>query len=116
MLITLDEFNAFTGNYEASEEQKSMKKIFIETAQNLVADFLRFDPEAFDWTEVTPDGLCPAAIKNAVMEIANLRLAETGGNIGITGKSMPDNSTTFINYSSFKKFLTPIQNWRVIEF
>jgi len=116
MLITLEEFDAYSGNCEASDEQKALKASYIESAQNIVSDFLRFDPESFDWTEVTADGVCPAIIKNTVLKIATLHLMEAGENIGITGKSMPDNSRTFINYTSYMKYLRPIQNWRVPEF
>ena len=116
MLLTLDEFNAYSGNYEASEEIKAEKNMVLATAQNMVSDFLRFDPETLDWTRITTDGLCPQAIKLTVLRIATLLLMEAGENIGVTSKSMPDNSRTFVNYTSFMKYLRPIQNWRTPEF
>ena len=116
MLISLDEFNAYSGNYEASDEIKNQKNMVLASAQNIVSDFLRFDPETLDWTELTPDGNCPQSIKLTILRVATLLLMEAGENIGITGKSMPDNSRTFINYTSYMKYLRPIQNWRTPEF
>ena len=116
MLLTLEEFNAYSGNYEASDEIKDQKTMVLESAQNMVSDFLRFDPETFDWTELTTEGTCPQIIKLTVLRIATLLLMEAGENIGVTSKSMPDNSRTFINYTSYMKYLRPIQNWRSVEF
>ena len=58
----------------------------------------------------------PELILLSVMRIAALMLAEEGGNIGITGKSMGDNSRTFINYQNYDKYLRPLDAYRVVRF
>lgn len=117
MLITVEQFNAYTGNMEADEASVAQKQEYIKSAQNIVADFLRYDPEAKIWTDGGQPGQnCPALILLTIKRIATLLLMEAGENIGITGKSMPDNSRTFINYTSYMKYLRPIQNWREVSF
>lgn len=116
MLVTLAEFNTYTGNCETSTEVDAMKTEILESAQNIVSDFLRFDPENYDW--MAEEGLqaCPKIIKLSVKRIATLLLMEAGENIGVTSKSMPDNSRTFINYTNYFKYLRPIQNYRLEKF
>jgi len=115
MLVTLAEFNAYTGNYETSVSVDAQKTQMLKSAQNVVEDFLRYDPENYDWTA---EGLteCPDLIKLTIQRIATLLLMEAGENIGVTSKSMPDNSRTFINYTSYFKYLRPIQNYRKAVF
>lgn len=116
-MLTLAEFNAYTGNYEATEEAQKQKNEYLASAQTIVSDFLRFDPEETVWTEGKDPGVdCPPAILLTIKRIATLLLMEAGENIGITGKSMPDNSRTFINYTSYMKYLRPIQNFRTVAF
>ena len=117
MLVTLSEFNHYTGNCEASDAAIAQKTEYLMSAQNIVADFLRFDPEQQVWTEGKNPGVdCPDLIKLTIKRIATLLLMEAGENIGITGKSMPDNSRTFINYTGYMKYLRPVQNYRIVEF
>ena len=47
----------------------------------------------------------PSVIKMVILQIATLMLEESGGNIGITGKSFDDNSRNFINYTNFDKWV-----------
>jgi hypothetical protein len=58
----------------------------------------------------------PAVITLSILRIATLMLSETGGNIGLTGKSFADNSRTFINYSNYRKYLQPLDALRIIRF
>ena len=120
MLVTVERFNAYTGNYEADDQAVALKETYLKSAQTIVSDFLRYDPEQKVWTEGgAPGAGCPELILLAVMKIAALNLMEAGENIGITGKSMPDNSRTFINYSgkgSYITWLRPIQNFREVAF
>lgn len=115
MLVALADFNTYTGNCETSTAVDGLKREILVSAQNIVADFLRYDPESYDWTA---EGLtsCPDIILLTIKRIATLLLMEAGENIGVTSKSMPDNSRTFINYTSYFKYLRPIQNWRKVEF
>ena len=117
MLVSLADFNTYTGNCETSTEVDALKTEILMSAQNIVADFLRFDPENYDWTaEGLPGFNCPDIILLTIKRIATLLLMEAGENIGVTSKSMPDNSRTFINYTSYFKYLRPIQNYRVEKF
>lgn len=117
MLVSLESFNNYTGNYEDDSAAKTQKSEYLTSAQNIVADFLRYDPETVVWTEGKNPGVdCPAAILLTIKRIATLLLMEAGENIGVTGKSMPDNSRTFINYTNYFKYLRPIQNYRTVEF
>ena len=116
MLVTLDRFNAYTGNYESDETINALKTEYIKSAQNIVSDFLRFDPEDHTWSENAESNVCPDIIVLTITRIATLLLMEAGENIGVTGKSMPDNSRTFINYTSYMKYLRPIQNYREAVF
>ena len=119
MLVTVAEFNTYTGNMEADTDIVALKTQILMSAQNIVADFLRFDPENHVWDEDPTKNICPDLIKLTVLKIATLQLMETGENIGVTSKSMPDNSRTFINLSdkgSYKTWLRPIQNYREVMF
>ena len=57
----------------------------------------------------------PETVKMTILQIASLMLAESGGNIGITGKSMPENSRTFINYTNYDKWLNKLNEFMVIR-
>ena len=64
------------------------------------------------WDEDT----MPSTIRLAVLRIATLMLQETGGNIGLTGKSFADNSRTFVSYSNYRKYLEPLAPLRIRRF
>lgn len=116
MLVAVADFNAYTGNMEADTDMVALKTQILMSAQNIVADFLRFDPENHAWNDDPTLNVCPDIIKLTIKRIATLLLMEAGENIGVTSKSMPDNSRTFINYTNYLKYLTPIQNYREVAF
>ncbi len=58
----------------------------------------------------------PSVVTISILRIATLMLSETGGNIGLTGKSFADNSRTFVNYSNYRKYLQPLDSLRIIRF
>lgn len=58
----------------------------------------------------------PETVKMTILQIASLMLAESGGNIGITGKSMPENSRTFINYTNYNKWLEKLDEYKIMRF
>lgn len=91
MLVTIAQFDNYTGNFEDSTETVALKTTFLSSAQELVTEYLRFNPET-KWTAVT----MPSIVKVTVLRIATLMLMEGGENIGVTGKSFSDNSRTFI--------------------
>jgi len=43
-------------------------------------------------------------------------LMEGGENIGVTGKSFADNSRSFISYTNYMKYLSPLQTFRQVVF
>lgn len=116
MIVTVDQFNAYSGNYEDKESAVEVKRLFLESAEEIVEGYLGYDPE----TQPQPDLWCseglPASIKLSILRIATLMLQETGGNIGLTGKSFGDNSRTFINYSNYRKYLQPLDPIRLARF
>lgn len=57
----------------------------------------------------------PAIIKETILRIATLMLIEAGENIGITSKSFGDNSRTFLNYTSYEKYLRPLAPLRIVR-
>jgi hypothetical protein len=58
----------------------------------------------------------PPVVTLSILRIATLMLSETGGNIGLTGKSFADNSRTFVNYSNYRKYLQPLDSLRILGF
>ncbi len=57
----------------------------------------------------------PSLIKLAMLQIATLKLLETGKKIGVTGVTNPDGvGNTFINYTNYDKYLKPLSKYRNI--
>lgn len=54
----------------------------------------------------------PSIIKMTIFRIASLLLSEAGGNIAVTSKSFSDNSRSFVNYTNWDKFLSPLSRLR----
>jgi len=116
MIVSIDQFNAYSGNYEDKESAVEVKKLFLESAEEIVEGYLGYDPEAHPQSELWGTDVLPASIKLSILRIATLMLQETGGNIGLTGKSFGDNSRTFINYSNYRKYLQPLDPIRLARF
>ena len=111
MLVTIPEFNEYTGNFEDSQQATELKNLFLQSAQELVGEYLRFDPET-KWEPLE----IPSAVRLTVLRIATLMLMEGGENIGVSGKSFADNSRTFISYTNYSKYLNPLQTFREVAF
>ena len=111
MLVTISEFNEYTGNFEDSQQATELKNLFLQSAQELVGEYLRFDPE----TKWEPQEI-PSSVRLTVLRIATLMLMEGGENIGVSGKSFADNSRTFISYTNYAKYLNPLQTFREVVF
>ena len=111
MLVTIREFNEYTGNFEDSDSVVAMKTLFLQSAQEVVSEYLRFDPEQ-RW----PPEQVPSVVRLTVIRIAALMLEESGGNIGISGKSFADSSRTFISYANYNKYLSPVSTYREARF
>jgi hypothetical protein len=57
----------------------------------------------------------PLIIKNTGLRIAALLLSEADSNIGVTSKSFGESgSRTFVNYTNFDKYLSPLSRYRLI--
>lgn len=54
----------------------------------------------------------PIIVKQTIFRIATLLKTEANGNIGITSKSYGDNSRSFLNFTSFEKYLSPLSRMR----
>lgn len=110
MIVTVSQFNEYTGNFEDSESTLALKNTILSASQELVSEYLRFDPEE-RWGQSVPD-----LVRLTVMRIATLMLMEAGENIGVTGKSFADNSRSFISYTNYSKYLNPLQTLREVVF
>ena len=110
MIVTLGQFDEYTGNYEDTQTMVALKNTILSAAQELVGEYLRFDPEAKWGVDV------PELVRLTVLRIATLMLMEAGENIGVTGKSFADNSRSFISYTNYAKYLYPLQTFREVEF
>lgn len=180
MIVSIEEFNEYTNNFEDSEAAVQLKTFYISAAEQIVSEYLGYSPIQRPYTGVfsgigdyklylharpikivsdlrvdgwtvplneilphddyifeknmtniftegvnnircsyiagfTPEEM-PNIIKVTVLRIASLMLQEQGGNIGLTGKSMGDNSRTFINYNDYSKYLKPLQGLRIIKY
>lgn len=172
-IITVTEFQTYTNYYE--ENMESMLQTYIDSAENIVENYLGYDPTENDYEEIiTSIGsdklytriphisefsyvidkdtdemltdcisnenyiydrngeevfkegrkykVCyvggwsskemPADIRMAVLRIASVQLAESDGNIGLSSKSFADMSRSFMNYTSYDKFLKPLLPYR----
>jgi hypothetical protein len=57
----------------------------------------------------------PPIFKQTALRIAALLLTEADQNIGVTGKSFGDSgSRTFINYTNFDKYLSPLSKYKLV--
>ena len=110
MIVTVSQFNEYTGNFEDSQAVVGLKNTILSAAQELVSEYLRFDPEK-KWGESVPD-----LVRLTVLRIGTLMLMEAGENIGVTGKSFADNSRSFISYTNYSKYLNPLQTFREVAF
>lgn len=111
MLVTIETFNNYSGNYEESETIQGLKTEILQSAQEVVTEYLRFDPEE-QWEE----NEVPSIVRLTILRIATLMLMEAGENIGVSGKSFADNSRTFISYTNYLKYLSPLQTYRKVAF
>ena len=110
MIVTVSQFNEYTGNFEDTESAVSLKNTILSAAQELVSEYLRFDPEQ-KWVPSVP-----YLVRLTVLRIGTLMLMEAGENIGVTGKSFADNSRSFISYTNYSKYLSPLQTFREVAF
>ena len=110
MIVTVSQFNEYTGNFEDTESAVGLKNTILSAAPELVSEYLRFDPEQ-KWGQSVPD-----LVRLTVLRIGTLMLMEAGENIGVTGKSFADNSRSFISYTNYSKYLSPLQTFREVAF
>lgn len=176
MIVSVDQFNTYSGNYEDTAEVIAMKENMLGSAQEVVENHLGYKVEsetrtdyvqgignnhlylfAQPITEVdsvsfngatllsTAYNICgnylrlkngvwpndteievtytagwtsetvPDTIKLTILNIATLMLQEADGNIGITGKSMAEDSRTYINYTSFDRWLKKLDPFCIVR-
>ena len=57
MILTITEFNTYSGNYEASEAVVALKTSMLKSAQEIVSNHIGFDPESAQRTDwISPIG------------------------------------------------------------
>lgn len=106
MIVSIEDFNVYTGNMEDDERSVELKTIFLTSSEELVSEYLRFNPTEKWGAEI------PGIVKVTILRIATLMLMEAGENIGVSSKSFADNSRTFISYTNYMKYLNPLQTFR----
>jgi len=111
MLVSIDEFDNYSGNMEDDEKTLSLKTEILMASQELVSEYLRFDAEQY-WENAA----VPSIVRLTILRIATLMLMEAGENIGVSGKSFADNSRTFKSYTNYNKYLNPLQTYRKVAF
>ena len=111
MIVSLAEFNNYSGNFEDDEQTTALKTNILKATQELVGEYLRFNPEE-KWESQS----IPSIVKLTILRISTLMLMEAGENIGVSGKSFADNSRTFISYTNYSKYLSPLQTFREVLF
>lgn len=58
----------------------------------------------------------PPLIKQTILRIATLMLTEANENIGVTSITAPDGmGRTFLNYTSYSKYLEPLKDYKVFR-
>lgn len=58
----------------------------------------------------------PESIRHAAVRIAGLMQSEGKNNIGLTGKSIPnEGSRTFYNFTNYNKYLLPISSYKLVR-
>jgi len=117
MIVLLSEFQKYSNVFNENEE---LQKSFIYSANNIVSDYLGYDPEfklLNPKTGLIEDiSVVLEIIKLTVMRIAAILQTESDSNIGITSKSFGDSgSRTFINTTNFDKYLIQLSQYRVIR-
>lgn len=176
MIVTVTQFNVYSGNYEDATDVVSMKENMLKAAQEVVENYLGYSVESATRTDyvqgigynnlylfaqpitavtsVSIDGSqiasteydvlgnhlrmkqgvwpnnteitvtytagwsalnVPDTVKLTILNIATLMLEESNGNIGITGKSMSEDSRTFINYTNYDKWLKKLDALRIVR-
>ena len=176
MIVSVKQFDTYSGNYETSADVLQMKESMLSAATEIVANYLGYSPESEERTdyvqgigtnhlylfaqpissvsEISFNGMSllppayticgnylrlnqgvwpnateimvsytagwtadnvPETVSMAIIQIATLMLEESGGNIGITGKSIADDSKTFINYTSYEKWLKKLDPLRIVR-
>ena len=176
MIVSVTQFDTYSGNYETATEVVALKTSMLKAAQEIVANYLGYSPESetrTDYVEgigynhlylfaqpitavtsveydgmtllssaydicgnylrlkqgVWPNGIdvkvvytagwsaqtVPDVVSMTILQIATLMLEESGGNIGITGKSIAEDSKTFINYTNYDKWLKKLDPLRIVR-
>lgn len=120
MIVTIEQFQKYSNVYIENTE---LQEYYLLSAQNIINDYVGYEiennllnPKTGELEEITDINEIPEIIKITLMRIAAILQTESDGNVGITSKSFADSgSRTFMNYTNFDKFLTPISNYRIIR-
>ena len=54
----------------------------------------------------------PEVFTNTILRIASLMFAETNGAIGLTGRTSPDGSKSYISYTNYNKYLSNLDSYK----
>ena len=123
MIASLELFQRYSNVFIDNEDSLAveLQRSYIDFAEEEVENFLGYDPG--EGQVINPKTLklenvseVPRVIVLTVLRIAALLQAESDGSIGVTSKSWGDGGArTFVNYTNFQKFLTPIARYKLIR-
>ena len=174
MMVNKETLDLFLDS-STDSKYDSLKVLFIESAEQVVKDYLGYDPQLTDYTglyladgssnkiqlkakpvltlkKITINGteqdlsnffcedevlikkvgcfgdrdlvyveyaagfeIIPGAIKDTILKIAALKMAEIG-NVGVQSKSYDNGgSRSYLNYTNFDKYLNSLSNLRIIR-
>ena len=99
MISDIELFKKYTNIFD----NEDLIELYLSSAENIVEQYL--NRVLSEWDEI------PGLVKLTIFRIAALITAESGGNIGITSKSMTDGSRTFIKTTDYSPYLQQIARW-----
>ena len=78
MIVSLESFNAYSGNWEDSYRAKECKTMFLEAAEGVVKDYLGYDPTLHEET-LELDGDLKKGIWLPARNIVEIKSVEVNG-------------------------------------
>lgn len=78
MIVSLESFNAYSGNWEDSDRAKECKTMFLEAAEAVVKDYLGYDPTLHEET-LELDGDLKKGIWLPARNILEIKSAQVNG-------------------------------------
>ena len=123
MLITAGMLERFSGvSKDMDETQVALQEIYIESAQQIITDYVGYDPETAEEFKKTSEGddggtvetyEIPGIFRFVCLEIASLIQLEEGSNLGYASSSDAGGiGRTFLNVTKYDAYLQRLSSFR----